>query len=244
MGWWMMVVMMLMVLMVQLNLKSSGINAEYGSAFLMFILRLLPKRSWNPARCLTVGKEASVDLEGYVSHCLRLLRLASKTGRDKAGIIPKTMATDFFEIYQGLNWESKKRFLVLLSTMLSVDEDEVLRIAKLIIEKHKHTHVPSLCQSFRESLDPYHNHLFSYLIDNHPVGMSEVLSLRVDLLGAINQEKEYHWCLNSMNRNLEKILQHWFSMGFLSLERITWDSPASLLEKCYSLFSENWVDFK
>lgn len=37
--------------------------------------------------------------------------------------------------------------------------------------------------------------------------------------------------LRTLNDDLKRMLQQWFSIGFLKLQRIDWDSPARILEK-------------
>ncbi|KAH0619655.1 hypothetical protein JD844_000503 [Phrynosoma platyrhinos] len=43
-----------------------------------------------------------------------------------------------------------------------------------------------------------------------------------------------------MNGMLKNMLSEWFSVGFLNLERVTWQSPCEILQK----ISENWMDMK
>ena len=51
--------------------------------------------------------------------------------------------------------------------------------------------------------------------------------MRVDLLRFLRHDKE----LQALDRELENRLSAWFDIGFLELQRITWNSPAALLEK-------------
>src|SRR3974377_2601045 len=37
--------------------------------------------------------------------------------------------------------------------------------------------------------------------------------------------------LKSLEDDLKRLLANWFDIGFLELQRITWESPAALLEK-------------
>ena len=37
--------------------------------------------------------------------------------------------------------------------------------------------------------------------------------------------------LKSMNESLRELIGLWFSIGFLKLERITWESPSEMLQK-------------
>jgi malonyl-CoA decarboxylase len=60
-----------------------------------------------------------------------------------------------------------------------------------------------------------------------PQGVKFLVDLRTDLLRFLDKDEE----LAVLDRELESRLTAWFDVGFLELQRITWHSPASLLEK-------------
>jgi len=60
-----------------------------------------------------------------------------------------------------------------------------------------------------------------------PQGVKFLVDLRADLLRFLDRDEE----LAVLDRELESRLTAWFDVGFLELQRITWNSPASLLEK-------------
>ncbi|MBX3667386.1 MAG: malonyl-CoA decarboxylase [Rhodocyclaceae bacterium] len=60
-----------------------------------------------------------------------------------------------------------------------------------------------------------------------PQGVKFLVDLRADLLRLRGDEPE----LAALDRELEARLSAWFDVGFLDLQRITWNSPAALLEK-------------
>ena len=60
-----------------------------------------------------------------------------------------------------------------------------------------------------------------------PQGVKFLVDLRTDLLRFLDKDEE----LAVLDRELESRLTAWFDVGFLELQRITWNSPASLLEK-------------
>ncbi len=60
-----------------------------------------------------------------------------------------------------------------------------------------------------------------------PQGVKFLVDLRADLLRFLEKDEE----LAVLDRELESRLTAWFDVGFLELSRITWHSPASLLEK-------------
>jgi malonyl-CoA decarboxylase len=77
-----------------------------------------------------------------------------------------------------------------------------------------------------------------------PQGVKFLVDLRADLLRYLNQDT----ALCSLDRELESRLGAWFDVGFLELQRITWNSPAALLEKLieYEAVHEirSWTDLK
>jgi malonyl-CoA decarboxylase len=60
-----------------------------------------------------------------------------------------------------------------------------------------------------------------------PQGVKFLVDLRAELLQWLNGDGE----LAALDRELQSRLSAWFDVGFLELVRITWNSPAALLEK-------------
>jgi malonyl-CoA decarboxylase len=77
-----------------------------------------------------------------------------------------------------------------------------------------------------------------------PQGVKFLVDLRADLLRLLDGDPE----LRALDRELEARLTAWFDIGFLELQRITWNSPALLLEKLiqYEAVHEirSWADLK
>jgi len=77
-----------------------------------------------------------------------------------------------------------------------------------------------------------------------PQGVKFLVDLRADLLRFLDKDEE----LAVLDRELESRLTAWFDVGFLELSRITWHSPASLLEKLiqYEAVHEirSWSDLR
>ncbi len=77
-----------------------------------------------------------------------------------------------------------------------------------------------------------------------PQGVKFLVDLRADLLRYLESDPQ----LAALDRELEARLGAWFDVGFLELQRITWNSPAALLEKLirYEAVHEirSWDDLK
>jgi len=77
-----------------------------------------------------------------------------------------------------------------------------------------------------------------------PEGVKFLVDRRAELI-AINGDNP---ALRGLADDLRDLLANWFDIGFLQLQRITWDSPAALLEKlmAYEAVHEirGWTDLK
>ena len=75
-------------------------------------------------------------------------------------------------------------------------------------------------------------------------GVKFLVDLRADLLRFVEKDV----ALRSLDRELESRLGAWFDVGFLELQRITWSSPAALLEKLIEYEAvhqiRSWSDLK
>jgi malonyl-CoA decarboxylase len=60
-----------------------------------------------------------------------------------------------------------------------------------------------------------------------PEGMRFLIDLRAELLPQLRTDKR----LLALDAELENLFSTWFDVAFLELRRISWDSPASLIEK-------------
>ena len=77
-----------------------------------------------------------------------------------------------------------------------------------------------------------------------PEGLRFLLDLRAELLAQLKGDKR----LLALDAELEHLFSTWFDVGFLELRRLSWDSPASLLEKLIEYEAvhdiRSWADLK
>jgi len=77
-----------------------------------------------------------------------------------------------------------------------------------------------------------------------PEGVKFLVDRRAELIAITNGD----YALRGLADDLRDLLANWFDIGFLELQRITWDAPASLLEKlmAYEAVHEirGWTDLK
>ncbi len=75
-------------------------------------------------------------------------------------------------------------------------------------------------------------------------GIRFLVDVRADLLPSLRTDKR----LQALDVEMEYMFSTWFDVGFLELRRITWDSPASLIEKLIKYEAvhdiKSWADVK
>lgn len=95
----------------------------------------------------------------------------------------------------------------------------------------------------RQALLPPRRDLFTKF-NALPEGIKFLVDLREELLGLLRRVPS----LRAVDADLVDLLAQWFDIGFLDLERITWQSPAALLEKLISYEAvheiRSWSDLK
>uniref|UniRef100_A0A6B2L5Q7 Malonyl-CoA decarboxylase C-terminal domain-containing protein n=1 Tax=Arcella intermedia TaxID=1963864 RepID=A0A6B2L5Q7_9EUKA len=120
-------------------------------------------------------------------------------------------------------------------------------------------HIEQSCKNYLTNPSPNHeftlrNHLIPqyekvfYSLISQPDGFLNLINFRADVIKA-SQESKGDGNLQLLNKNLKRILQEYFNVSNLNLERITWDKPASLLEKVIKYSEEvhpmnNWSNLK
>ena len=77
-----------------------------------------------------------------------------------------------------------------------------------------------------------------------PDGIRFLVELRADMLPHLKADKR----LQALDVEMEYMFSTWFDVGFLDLRRISWDSPASLIEKLIKYEAvhdiKGWADVK
>ena len=77
-----------------------------------------------------------------------------------------------------------------------------------------------------------------------PAGIRFLVDLRADMLPALKTDKR----LQALDVEMEYMFSTWFDVGFLELKRISWDCPASMLEKLIQYEAvhdiKSWADLK
>ena len=77
-----------------------------------------------------------------------------------------------------------------------------------------------------------------------PEGVKFLVDMRAELLPLIKGDP----AMQALEADLKELLANWFDVGFLELHRITWRSPALILEKIMTYEAvhtiQGWPDLK
>ena len=155
----------------------------------------------------------------------------------------RARAADLGRAYLTLDTGGRARFLSLLATDFAADGalvDEA--IAEVGAAGDPEARMRAESALSRALLSPRKRLLMQF--NGLPEGIKFLVDLRADLLEICHESPP----LKGLDADLKDLLRSWFDIGFLKLERITWDAPATLLEKlmAYEAVHEiqSWDDLK
>ena len=163
-----------------------------------------------PRQYLLSGKGGSIE-----DLCTALLA-------DKSEVSSRQKALEVLECYQQLNDEQRASFFEFLNADMDLDADAIAKAALTYAE----TKSPGAYQSLVQASEPSRMALLRRL--NQPQDATSILvNMRADLLRQLQTSPD----LARTDADFSRMLRSWFNRGFLVLRQITWDSPASILEK-------------
>jgi malonyl-CoA decarboxylase len=156
----------------------------------------------------------------------------------------RARAANLGRIYLSLNARGRKRFLKILTTEFDIDRKAVDKAAARLQEAGDDVEERARAErALRQALQPPRLRLLTQL-NALPEGFHFLVDLRAELL----DWRKDDLALAALERDLLSLLTSWFDVGFLELRRITWDSPASLLEKLIAYEAvhpiKSWDDLK
>lgn len=137
----------------------------------------------------------------------------------------RTRAAELGETYLTLNGQGRFRFLELLAREYDVDDQAVENAAQARLECHDALERRQRDRELRQLLVPRRSHLLRQF-NGLQEGVKFVVDLRAELLPLRSDDPG----LNSLDQDLLTLLSTWFDVGFLDLQRITWETPTIILE--------------
>ncbi|XP_026539810.1 malonyl-CoA decarboxylase, mitochondrial [Notechis scutatus] len=169
-----------------------------------------------------------------------------------AGAALEQRSAEFMRFYRALDGDGGSRRAELLRRLagdFGVDHGRVAEGSARVLRLQE-GEPGALLQAedrLRHALTPRYRGLFQHLARQEG-GLRFLVELRRDLLEALAARDAPGPHVREMNGVLKNMLSEWFSTGFLTLERVTWQSPCEILQKISDSEAvhpvRNWVDMK
>ncbi len=180
-----------------------------------------------------------IDLQQTSPEPKDLLTIAKALLSQKGEASGLALASDFFSVYDGLDEAELDAFFIMLGEQFGPDLEGV---NKIISGLGKVLSVEEVLQLHQKS-EPQRQELFRRL-NQAPKGTLRLVRLREDLLKRLDKNPR----LAEVDADLHHLFHSWFNRGFLVLKRISWSTPASILEKIikYEAVHEiaSWEDLR
>lgn len=132
------------------------------------------------------------------------------------------LAFEILQRYADGDDEDKRRFFELILNELGPNE-EALNAA---VSEYQTAPTPGNYLALQTAVEPARQDLIRTL-NWTPNGTSSLISMRADLLGYLKEDQS----LTPVDYDFQHLLSSWFNRGFLELRRISWETPAFILEK-------------
>ena len=142
------------------------------------------------------------------------------SGRGEASGV--ALARQILDIYAALPMEKRIDFFRLLAREFGPDQQQ-LRSAWT---RYDGSPTPANLQALLRAVEPPRQELFRRL-NLAPGGTRALVGMREDLIEHGGKDPD----LASVEDDLVHLLYSWFNRGFLVMQRITWSSPADILER-------------
>jgi malonyl-CoA decarboxylase len=191
------------------------------------------------ARTVGLNGAEGAAREPEALHALMAECLEARGGEVSA----RMRAAGLGRAYLELDAEGRREFLEVLAREFAVDEAALAAA----IERYRAAGSPEDRRAaearLRKATVPQRVKLLTQF-NALPEGVKFLVDLRADLLAIEGRAPE----LDGLDDDLRELLTSWFDTGFLDIEPITWESPATLLEKliAYEAVHEirSWDDLR
>ncbi len=158
----------------------------------------------------------------------------------------RARAAELGQLYLGLSADGRKRFMRLLAAETEIDRAGAMAAAKAAVAAWEGSDARAVAKAeraLRQAIDSPRGRLlaqFTALSD----GVKFLIDRRAELLDWSKEDPVFA----SIAEELRELFVAWFDLGFLELERITWESPAVLLERLAAYEAvhavRDWADLK
>jgi len=158
-------------------------------------------------------------------------------------VTARARAVELGSSFLELNEQGRARFLRLLAEEYGPDE---VRLDQALADMHKAEDNQAKQMAGRTLKHALESRRVILLrqFNALPQGVKFLVDMRAELLSLSRQDDVF----KPLESDLKELLASWFDIGFLELRQITWQSPASLLEKLIAYEAvhmiESWDDLK
>src|SRR5207249_1807285 len=153
--------------------------------------------------------------EDIVAMCRRLVHL-----KGEASAI--SLADKILSTYKGLSMRNRLQFFERLLTDFMPDTKRLNKA----IAAYQHDPNASTTAELQAAAESPRQELFR-ILNMGPDGTAAIVSMRADLRVFLVDNPQ----LKPVEGDMMHLLQSWFNRGFLRIERISWKTPAFILEK-------------
>jgi malonyl-CoA decarboxylase len=213
-----------------------------------FVARL--KQAW---RGLSTGAMAAVGAPRIASPELvdadlpqlraRLLDCLVGRGGEASA---RARAAELGQTYLGLTVAGRKRFMQLLAGDFDIDRAAAADAAAQALKAWQSGEPKSVRKAeaaLRAALEPPRARLLAQF-----TAMGEGVKFLVDRRAELTEWAKEDPAFAALASDLHELFAAWFDLGFLELRRITWESPAALLERLAAYEAvhavRDWADLK
>uniref|UniRef100_A0AAV1TCB9 Malonyl-CoA decarboxylase n=1 Tax=Peronospora matthiolae TaxID=2874970 RepID=A0AAV1TCB9_9STRA len=183
-------------------------------------------------------------------HLAKLMQEVVKTKANTGDFVPRVVIDSLCKTYQEKHIEDKRQFLLILAQELHIDATAALQNAVQLEQTMSYVKDASTgavdwehenverylrtCRNLRIALSPLYETFFQQVVSQRDNGMLFLVRMRADLLQVLRKiaTRPEILALRSLDASLKQFLASWFNVGFLKLERVTYEqSSGQLLEK-------------
>ncbi|MGA0597254.1 malonyl-CoA decarboxylase [Enterovirga sp. CN4-39] len=142
------------------------------------------------------------------------------SGRGEASGV--AIAKQVLDLYAGLSAEERTGFFSLLAREFAPDPEKV----RAAWADYDSAQSSATLHALLRAVEPPRQELFRRL-NLAPGGTRALVAMRQALLEEVGRHEEFA----SVADDLEHLFYSWFNRGFLMMQRITWSTPADILER-------------
>jgi len=155
----------------------------------------------------------------------------------------RARAANLGRSYLGLNAEGRMKFLTIMAEEFGPDHHQVDAAMSEVSGAGSPGQRLAAMQKLRLALESAQLRLLTQF-NGLPDGVKFLVDLRAEMLSFVEASP----AIQFLERDLRDLLAGWFDEGFLEMQRITWRSPAVVLEKIMAYEAvhaiQSWRDLK